>query len=158
MNSRLTYLTLVPFLVIACGGDPNEAETQTEQTVAAKPSTDRAPSDGRCWSDRDCGAGQICEGERICPPGGLCGPLADQPGKCVAAGCDFEGRHYPPGAVFGACDACTCLSDGTVACQDFACIACITDDDCPDGYACTSLCPPGAICRPVAREAYCMPK
>lgn len=156
MRAKILTLALTSFAA-ACGGEPDAGQSSTEQSVAPTPSADRAIADRSCWSDRDCRQGQICRGARICPPGALCGPLPDQPGTCVAAGCDFEGQHYPPGAIFGPCDACECQSDGTVICQDFACLSCETDRDCPEGYACISSCPPGALCGAMAPEAYCMP-
>ncbi len=149
----------------ACGGPESEGgQTNATLPVAGRPTGDdtAADADRSCWSDRDCRRGQICSGERICPPGALCGALPDIPGTCTdpAIGCEYEGRRYPPGAVFGPCRACSCQRDGSVACQDFACLECRSDQECPEGYACERAfdCPPDALCRPVLEApGYCTP-
>lgn len=153
MHQRFPIATLLAAAtMMACGGAPDR-EAQTQWQIASTTSS----ADRACWTDADCPDAQICRGARICPDGALCGPLADQPGTCVDGGCDYEGQHYPPGAVFGPCDACQCQADGTVICQDFVCLACSDDHDCPAGYFCESTCPPGGLCGPGIPPAYCMP-
>lgn len=164
MNTRAQTLSIpcITLGLIAVGCDLGPAEGPQERADQEIRRAGDSTQDRTCWSDRDCGDREICRGARICPPGALCGPLPDQPGSCVSPEiyCEQDGARYRPGESFGPCNACECQSDGTIACRDFVCLECRSDEECPEGYACQlpSDCPPDALCRPIAdAPGYCMP-
>jgi len=114
---------------------------------------------GRCWDDADCEEDEACSGARICPEGALC-ILADEPGKCVAAGpvlCASDADCAAGTYCQWSCDGSAGGTGCTATCQPLADGICVKDADCDGDETCVKgpcplcvNCPCFGVCEATA--------